>query len=206
MVRILTLVALIAVSPVAALAHKVLASVYPSGTTIEGEIGFSNGDMAKNARVTITDPDGNALGEATTSGDGTFSFSPSKPVPHVFHSDLGAGHVATATMPLDEVKQVLAYQAEATAAKAEDAGGGTAQSDGTAAGTAGGTAGGVMRLSADDRFALARMVRDEVRPLRREIDAYKEHNSLQTILGGIGYIIGLFGVGFYVAARRRMAA
>ncbi|NIY97843.1 cobalt ABC transporter permease, partial [Salipiger sp. HF18] len=48
-------------------------------------------------------------------------------------------------------------------------------------------------------------VRDEVRPLRREIAAYREHNDLQSILGGIGYIVGLFGLGFYLAARRKLA-
>jgi nickel transport protein len=45
-------------------------------------------------------------------------------------------------------------------------------------------------------------VRLETKPLRKEIAAYKEKNDLQTILGGIGYIIGLFGIGFYIAARR----
>jgi nickel transport protein len=29
---------------------------------------------------------------------------------------------------------------------------------------------------------------------------------MQNILGGIGYIIGLFGFGFYLAARKKMAA
>jgi nickel transport protein len=45
-------------------------------------------------------------------------------------------------------------------------------------------------------------VRDELRPLRREITAYKEKNDLQSILGGIGYIFGFFGIAYYIAARR----
>ena len=56
-----------------------------------------------------------------------------------------------------------------------------------------------------ERQAIAQAVRDEMRPLRREIAAYREHNDFQTILGGIGYIVGLFGLGFYLAARRRLA-
>lgn len=60
-------------------------------------------------------------------------------------------------------------------------------------------------LSAETRAMIAEAVRDEIRPLRREIAAYREHNSLQTILGGIGYILGLFGLGFYLAARRKLA-
>ena len=62
----------------------------------------------------------------------------------------------------------------------------------------------VNSLTVAERDAIAEAVRNEVRPLRREIAAYKEKNDLQTILGGIGYIAGLFGVGFYVAARRRL--
>jgi nickel transport protein len=60
-------------------------------------------------------------------------------------------------------------------------------------------------LSASERQVIAQVVRDEIRPLRREIAAYKDHNNLQTILGGIGYIVGLFGLGFYLAARRKLA-
>ena len=37
-------------APWPALAHKVIASVYPAGRAIEGDIGFSNGDMRRTAR------------------------------------------------------------------------------------------------------------------------------------------------------------
>jgi nickel transport protein len=49
---------------------------------------------------------------------------------------------------------------------------------------------------------IGQVVEKHVRPLRKELAAYKEHNDLQKILGGIGYILGLFGVAFYIAARR----
>jgi nickel transport protein len=62
----------------------------------------------------------------------------------------------------------------------------------------------VASLTAEERLAIAEAVRDEIRPLRREIAAYREKNDLQTVLGGIGYIMGLFGLYFYIAARRRM--
>ena len=63
----------------------------------------------------------------------------------------------------------------------------------------------VAALTDAERQTIAQAVRDEMRPLRREIAAYREHNDFQTILGGIGYIVGLFGLGFYLAARRRLA-
>jgi nickel transport protein len=59
-------------------------------------------------------------------------------------------------------------------------------------------------MSNDLRQEMAAMIRDELRPLRREIAASREHANLQSILGGIGYIMGLFGFGFYIAARRKL--
>ncbi|MFP4405371.1 MAG: cobalt ABC transporter permease, partial [Rhodosalinus sp.] len=61
-------------------------------------------------------------------------------------------------------------------------------------------------LTEEERAAIAEIVRSELRPLRQEIAAYRTRNDLQTILGGIGYIMGIFGLGFYLAARRRLAA
>jgi nickel transport protein len=45
-----------------------------------------------------------------------------------------------------------------------------------------------------------------MKPLRREIMAMKEKNGVRDILGGIGFIAGLFGLGFYLAARRSLKA
>jgi nickel transport protein len=52
------------------------------------------------------------------------------------------------------------------------------------------------------KAALAEAVRNELKPLRREIIALKEKNDLQSVLGGIGYIVGLFGLWFFIAGRR----
>ncbi|SNS94605.1 cobalt ABC transporter permease [Antarctobacter heliothermus] len=182
LILILTLCAL----PLPALAHKVIASVFPSGSAIEGEIGFSNGSMAPDLPVQVYGPDGALLGETVTDADGFFLFTPTTAVTHIFRADLGAGHVAETTMPADEVAAVLGVKAPETPTTAPPP---------VATGVA---------LSAADRAEIARIVRDEMRPLRREIAAYREKNDLQTILGGLGYILGLFGLAFYIAARRRL--
>lgn len=169
-------------APVPALAHKVIAAVFAAGGQIEGEIGFSNGDMAKAAPITVTDPAGRVLGETVTDGAGAFTFTPAEPVEHVFHADLGAGHVASVSMTAADVGKIL--------------GRAPVVPDAPAAATP----------AAADPEQLASLLRDELRPLRHEIAAYKEKNDLQTILGGMGYIAGLFGLGFYLAARRRLAA
>ncbi|MCF4167400.1 cobalt ABC transporter permease [Zavarzinia compransoris] len=179
----LLLAFLVASAP--AQAHKVIASVFPSGSAIEGEIGFSNGDMATNQLVEIFDGAGTRIGETHTDDDGFFTYTPTQAVTHVFKANMGAGHVAEVVMDAAEIAAIMGKAAPADAPPA------------AAAATVEGTA-----LSE----AIAAAVRDEIRPLRREIDAYKEKNDLQSVLGGMGYIAGLFGLGFFLAARRRLQA
>lgn len=176
-------------------AHKVIASAYVVGGGIEGEIGFSNGDMAREERVTVTTPDGRSLGEIRTDADGFFTFTPTEAVDHVFRADLGAGHVAEVTV--------------AAADLPKDLGGPAASPETTDAppGTAEATASSTPTAAPDDaalRAMIAETLRDEVRPLRRELVAYREKNDLQSILGGIGYIVGIFGVAFYLIGRQRL--
>ncbi len=188
--RQLALILALCTAPLPALAHKVTAGVFASGDAIEGEIGFSNGTMATDTEVVVTDPNGVELGRATTDADGFFIYTPTTAVAHTFFADLGAGHVAEVTMPADDVAKIMGVAVQNTPAASP-----APALDGVT----------VASLSDEERQAIAAIVRDEIRPLRREIAAYREHNDLQTILGGIGYIFGLFGLGFYLAARRKLA-
>ena len=171
-------------------AHKVIASLFPSGLNIEGEIGFSNGVMAENTLVEIFDLDGNKIDEVTTDGDGFFVYTPSQQIDLRFRADLGAGHVAEAKFAIAD----LAGGDETVQ---------TASSKAPTASGAGSNAGPV--ITRDQEEIIATIVRDELRPLRRELTAYKEKNDLQSILGGIGYIFGAFGIIYYIAARRLRA-
>ena len=172
---------LVLAGPPPALAHKVIAAAYPAGDGIEGEVGFSNGDMAADTPVQVFDETGALMGEARTDADGFFVYTPTRKVTHVFKADLGAGHVATFTLDAADVPAPTETGAEAA-------------STGDAISARG---------SADLEALIARAVRDEMRPLRRELTAFKEKNDLQTVLGGIGYILGLFGLAFFLLARRQ---
>ena len=186
--RILFVVVFAAVllSAPAAEAHKVIASLYPGSGVVEGEVGFSNGDMAVNALIEVYDTDGNKLGETRTDEDGFFTYRPTAKIDLVFRSNLGAGHIAIMQLAAEEV--LLADGATS--------GAGPHSVQAIA---------GKVALRADQRALIAAEIRRAIRPLQREINAYKEKNDMQSILGGLGYIVGLFGVGFYLAARRRQA-
>ena len=169
--------ALAAVACAPAWAHKVVAGAYASGDHIEGEVGFSDGTMAKNAVVEVLSEDGTKLGEVKTGEDGTFVFTPTQQIVHIFHADLGGGHVANIRMEVADLPMIA--------------------SGPLAAGTPAGEASGSVTNA--QMVALADAVANEMKPLRREIIALKEKNDMQSILGGIGYILGLFGIGFYIA-------
>lgn len=184
--------------PTPARAHKVIASVYASGSTIEGEIGFSNGDMAADIAVEVYDDAGNRMGQTRTDDDGFFVFTPIKSVPHVFRANLGAGHIAEARLEGDDLPTIADVPPAAGVISSAKAATNTATSVAEPADS--------IVFTKQQRLLIAEAVRTEVRPLRREIAAYREKNDLQTILGGIGYIVGLFGLWFFLAARRQRAA
>ncbi|MCF6431718.1 cobalt ABC transporter permease [Leisingera sp. MMG026] len=183
-------------APLPVMAHNVISAVFPSGSDIEGEVGFSNGDMAADLLIEIFDAAGSKLGESRTDGDGFFLFTPSEPVTHIFRGDLGAGHVAEMMMDGAEVAQIIGQSPGAAAVSA------AAAPDTSAAPAAAGSAG----LSDQTRSELATMMRNELRPLRQELTAFKNKSDFQSVLGGIGYICGLFGLGFYIAARRKIGS
>jgi nickel transport protein len=191
-------VACVASAP--ALAHKVVASAFVSGDHIEGEIGFSDGSMAKNAEVDVLTEDGTRIGATKTGEDGSFVFVPTKPVTHVFHADLGGGHIANFKVDkADLPAALLGANGAAPAAAAPISGAQAVPVPASAAQPPSSPA----ALADAQRLAIAEAVRNEMKPLRREIIALKEKNDVQSILGGIGYIAGLFGLWFFLAARRR---
>ncbi|SDI38062.1 hypothetical protein [Aliiruegeria lutimaris] len=213
MIRPAILALSLAIAPLPALAHKLIMGIFPSGNQIEGELGFSSGDAPEGQLIEVFDKAGDKLGETVTDADGFFLFTPSEPVSHRFRADMGAGHVAERVMLAEEVAPIVAKSNGSAAATISwtDKPVAAAQPE-TSASAPAVTATTpqvvpqvvVAALNQAELDAIAKAVRDETRPLRQEIAAYKEKNDLQTILGGIGYIVGLFGFGFYIAARRKL--
>ena len=196
LIALLAALAVVAGSGAPAMAHKVVASAWADGADIEGEVGFSNGDMAPAASlVEVFGPDGAKLGETEVDDEGVFRFTPTQPVPHTFRVDMGAGHVAETTLSVEELPIALRRQAEGGAAAAPAAAP-AAPVSGSAV-----TAGNV-----DLEAMIEEAVRREVRPLRRDIAASEEKHDLQSLIGGLGYIAGIFGLLFFVAGWRRSKA
>lgn len=171
-----------------AFGHNVVGGVYAIGNTIEGEVGFSNGDMANaGILVQVRDAAGNALGESVIEEEGMFVFEASKRIDHYFHANLSAGHVLEIVLPAEELSASLP---------------GGAEPDFSVKPTMNAAA-----IEGIDQAALQLLVEKavakQVKPLRKDLTAYKEKASLQDVLGGIGYIFGLVGLGIWLRQRKQ---
>ncbi len=171
-------------------AHKVIFDVWPSNGVIEGELGFSNGDMAVNQAIDVLDVNDQQLGSVVTDDDGFFVYTPVHATGHYFVVDLGAGHVGKAYLPVDEFAAAAGLQQVVKASPSKASSAPVVVEKGTTE-------------QQEIMDELANLSAD-VRQLRKEIRAYKEKNDLQNILGGLGFILGLSGVGYYFAARRKL--
>ena len=196
-------------------AHKVVISAYAEDTFIEGEIGFSSGDVAPDAIVEVFDEGGNKIGETKTDADGVFQYTPTQKIPLIFRSNLGQGHIANYRMEIEDLPDIASTTDEATSSDASALvtapANPTVESSAEAVNAAANINPALLEALVKEgvkaelksfKSNIASAVRKEVKPLRKELAAYKEKNDMQSILGGIGYICGLFGIGFYVAARR----
>ena len=170
-----------------AMAHKVITSVYAVDDIVEGEIGFSNGKMAENVLVEIFGENGEKLGEATTDEEGFFTFRPTLRQALSFRADLSAGHIAQATLEADELPEGLAAV------------------DGSAASSVSGSQEPVSKALAAAGAAGANLkgLEREIRNLRKDLAAFKEEKRMQDILGGIGFILGIFGIVAFFMSRRK---
>lgn len=167
-------------------AHNVVGGVYAIGSSIEGEIGFSNGDMAEaGAWVVVSDSAGNELGRVQIEEEGLFVFQAQQRIDHHFSANLSAGHVFSDVLPASELPDSLAVGSVNTTPQASNVGfsldGNLGNRDGQAA----------------LQVMIEKAVAKQIKPLRQELAAYKEKASLQDIIGGIGYIFGLCGLGIW---------
>ncbi|WP_292955852.1 MULTISPECIES: hypothetical protein [unclassified Neptuniibacter] len=184
---LLALMTLLSLSLMPVHAHNVVGGVYAIGNQIEGEIGFSNGDMAaQGTEIKVSDAQGNLLGMIETDSEGLFVFTAQQRIDHQFFANLSSGHVLELLLPADELPESLP--------------GGNAVSNADMSQTS------TPVNFTGDQIAFQQMIEKavakQVKPLRKELAEYKEKASLQDVIGGIGYIFGLCGIGIWWRQRQ----
>lgn len=176
-----------------AFAHKIKLFATAQGTIISGTAYVPGGGRIAGAKVTARAPDGDILTTALTDEKGAFVLEATRRVDHLLELNTGDGHRATF--------RIAANQLAATLPPSEDA----SQSATPAAATTAKppTAAPVSSLSEEALEALvARAVASQINPLRAQLEAHEERLRVHDILGGLGWIMGLAGLAFFLLGRR----
>ncbi len=186
------------------LAHNVIVFAWIEGDTVYTESKFSGGRKAKNALVEVFNTEGSKLLEGRTDGQGEFSFKvPGKTGMRIVLQG-GMGHRGEWTIPAEEVvgeestsgnDSHLKEEVVIDIHNADDQK--TMDRDVVPSSSL---------TSEDIEAAVERAVDKKLTPiitkLNKSLNPDKK-TTLQDILGGIGYIIGLIGIGAYFNSRKR---
>ena len=169
---------------VPASAHEIHVVAHAHGTTIHGEAYFHGKAPARDAKVTAFDSAGARIGETTTDEEGRFSLQAKYRCDHRLLVDAGDGHgaecvVAAAGLPDSLPARNHAPLTHASLGRAP------------------------LSLAAPSQDAVLEVIRAEIAGLRDTLELYERRTRLRDILGGIGYIVGIAGVAFYLLGVRR---
>lgn len=179
-----------------ALAHKLKVFALVDGDHIAGSAYFVGGSKAPGATITVADGDGNELARLLPDAEGTFRYTPRDRIDHVIIADSGDGHIARWTLPADALPAGLGASRPTTMTTAPAA---TIPQTPEAAQPDPHTALAEEKLAALVEQSVAR----QLRPLREQLETHDTRVRLQDVLGGIGYIVGLAGLGLWWFGGRR---
>lgn len=197
LILVFLLAGMFSASPVHA--HKVNLFANVEGNTIVVEGYFTDGKRAQNSKVTVYGPGNELLLEGTTDDDGKFSFD----IPQI--SDLrislyaGMGHRTEYTLTQSELGGISIGEAAGKNSKP-----GLADEMPTSGQMSAvtGPIGGEGVDSAAVQAMIRKAVGESLLPVMRNLSELKEQRTFSDIVGGIGFIVGIIGVFFYLKARR----
>ncbi|HSO81576.1 hypothetical protein [Thiocapsa sp.] len=184
-----------------ALAHKLQVFAFAEGARISGSAYFAGGGAASGARIEVRDDEGKVLAELAPDVEGKFVYTAAAPVDHLILAITGDGHQAEWRVPAAELVAGFgsggAIDQEAERPDRRDA----SVIVKTEASSTPATSAAILDPALE--AAIERAVARQIRPLREQLVAAEDRIRFQDILGGIGYIMGLTGLGLWWKSRRR---
>ena len=192
---LLILMAILPLSATPVSAHKVTIFAWVDGDMVHTQSKFSGGKKAKNAVVEVYDAQGIKLLEGKTDENGEFTFKIPKKTEMKVVLVSGTGHRAEWTIPIEELQGELPSQSvpsKPRQTKNNEIEPITKPTVNT-------------RLSEIDIERIVENVLDKkLKPLMRMLAESKTKGpTASDIISGIGYILGLMGLGAYIHYRRK---
>jgi len=191
-------------------AHRVTIFAWIEGQRVYTESKFPGGRHVIETPVVVYDGQGNRLLAGKTDDTGRFSFEIPKAAPLDIVLEAGQGHQAEWQLSEKEVRKALGKSVGD--AQARNAGGDESTGDmGKGSESARRAADPPTPADAPPCLDAERVqeiveasLERKMTPIMQSLAALQTPGpTLTDILGGIGYIIGLSGIGFYVAARKK---
>ena len=186
-------VILLLLCPASALAHKLNVFALAKGAAIEGRAYFPGDVPARKIDVIVRDPSGGEFGRTTTDDDGNFKFTARKRVDHYLVAETPDGHSGQHIVHAEELPDNLPADVPAAGGGSQAVSAATNRADVPPA------AGNPENELRDQLTELGK----QIDALRRQIDAADKQLRFRDVLGGVGFILGLAGVAFYMKARRQ---
>ena len=194
-----SLLLLLLLCPAPVFAHKLYVYAQLKGTLIQGRVYFPGDVPARKIDVIARDPSGRELDRTTTDDDGKFTFTAREHVDHYLVAETPDGHGGGPyIVHAAEFSGRLPAKSPTTESGSQVA----AQSMDHASVPAASTGNENEQATVAIQLTELRTQLDE---LRQQIFESDERLRFRDILGGIGFILGLAGVAFYMKARQRSA-
>ena len=182
-----------------AIAHRVNLFAWVEGDAVQAEAKFSGGARAMNARITATDKaTGKLIASGTTDGKGAWHFALDAKTRSAAHDillviDAGEGHRNEWTVPASDFAQGAAAPEPPSGQPAQE----------PALQPSAGPAPGVCVSRAELEAIVSRALDARLAPVMRAVAENRDEGpKLSEIVGGIGWIVGLFGIAAYLRRRR----
>ena len=173
------------------LAHKVIIFAYVEGDRVYTESYFSDGKKCIDSKIEVFDNQGNKLLEGLTDGEGEFSFEvPPEDGDLKIVLDVGMGHRAEYSISADELRGVAGLIKEEPEESVSVISPETSSVD-------------LKEIQSLIEDALDKKLEPIMREMREIKKSQEDKISLTEIIGGIGYIIGIFGIVAYFLSRKR---
>jgi len=190
----------LAISPSAS-AHRVNVFAWVEGDTVYVESKFPSGKKVKSGKVLVMDPLGNELLTGLTDDQGRFSFKVPKQTDLSILLIAGQGHQARWTVRADEMAHLAPKKTTAAEKKSPSEQTQTVSKPSTGTLIAASDTG----IKPEKLEAVIESVLDKkLKPIQRMLaDMQQAGPGMRDVLAGIGYILGLVGIGAYVHSRKK---
>jgi nickel transport protein len=180
-------------APAPALAHKLNLFAHADGAMISGRAYFSGDIAARQIDVIARAASGREIGRTKTDDEGSFTFPARIRIDYHLTAETADGHAASYVVSAAELPGNLPTDSAAPAKQPP-----TPAAEGPS-----NTAAAESKNEPIPAGAQIEALRKQIESMREQIDQTEQRIRFRDIVGGIGYILGLAGVGFYLKARQR---